>query len=248
MGPRGPFAHAADRRDCAANAPGQHHAATLDREGPGMNIKLGRRTLMLGTVTTLVVGAIALAVLGAGGIVAWEYSNSNAFCTNMCHAVHPGGARRARRVVPRARELRRVPHGPAVDAAADGDQADAHERADRHDHRLRAPDHDPQPAPGARVVRGLPLARGAPRRHDPREVPLRRRPEEHREQDHAADAHRHRPRARQRRQGHRAAAAARRQPSPRASTGTSRRTSSTSRSARRSRRSRWSRSAAPTAR
>ncbi len=54
-----------------------------------MNIKLGRRTLMLGTVTTLVVGAIALAVLGAGGIVAWEYSNSNAFCTNMCHAVHP---------------------------------------------------------------------------------------------------------------------------------------------------------------
>ena len=54
-----------------------------------MNIRLGRRTLMLGTVTTLVVGAIALAVLGAGGIVAWEYSNSNAFCTNMCHAVHP---------------------------------------------------------------------------------------------------------------------------------------------------------------
>jgi len=54
-----------------------------------MKIKLGRRTLMLGTMTTLVVGAIALAVLGAGGIVAWEYSNSNAFCTNMCHAVHP---------------------------------------------------------------------------------------------------------------------------------------------------------------
>jgi hypothetical protein len=54
-----------------------------------MEIKLGRRTLMLGTVTTLVVGAIALALLGAGGIVAWEYSNSNAFCTNNCHAVHP---------------------------------------------------------------------------------------------------------------------------------------------------------------
>ena len=54
-----------------------------------MKITLGRRTLMLGTVTTLVVGAIALAVLGAGGIVAWEYSNSNAFCTNNCHAVHP---------------------------------------------------------------------------------------------------------------------------------------------------------------
>ena len=54
-----------------------------------MKIRLGPRTLMLGTMTTLVVGAIALAVLGAGGIVAWEYSNSNAFCTNMCHAVHP---------------------------------------------------------------------------------------------------------------------------------------------------------------
>ena len=25
----------------------------------------------------------------SGGIVAWEYSNSDAFCTNMCHAVHP---------------------------------------------------------------------------------------------------------------------------------------------------------------
>jgi hypothetical protein len=54
-----------------------------------MRITLGRRTLMLGTVTTIVVGAIALAILGAGSIVAWEYSNSNAFCTDNCHAVHP---------------------------------------------------------------------------------------------------------------------------------------------------------------
>jgi len=54
-----------------------------------MNIRLGRRTVMLGAVTTLVVGAIALAVLAAGGIVAWEYSNSNAFCTNNCHASIP---------------------------------------------------------------------------------------------------------------------------------------------------------------
>jgi len=54
-----------------------------------MKITLGRRTLMLGSVTLVVVGAIALAVLGAAGIVAWEYSNSNAFCTNNCHAVHP---------------------------------------------------------------------------------------------------------------------------------------------------------------
>ena len=54
-----------------------------------MKITLGRRTLMLGTVTTIVVVGIALAILGAGGIVAWEYSNSNAFCANNCHAVHP---------------------------------------------------------------------------------------------------------------------------------------------------------------
>ncbi|MEP7181866.1 MAG: NapC/NirT family cytochrome c [Betaproteobacteria bacterium] len=54
-----------------------------------MKISSGRRTLMLGTAMTIVVGGIALAILGAGGIVAWEYSNSNAFCTNNCHAVHP---------------------------------------------------------------------------------------------------------------------------------------------------------------
>ena len=44
---------------------------------------------MVGTAMTIVIGGIALALLGAGGIVAWEYSNSNAFCTNICHAVHP---------------------------------------------------------------------------------------------------------------------------------------------------------------
>ena len=54
-----------------------------------MKINLGRRTLMLGMATTIIVGAIALAVLGAAGIVGWEYSNSNSFCTNVCHAVHP---------------------------------------------------------------------------------------------------------------------------------------------------------------
>ena len=53
-----------------------------------MKIRLGRN-LMFGTVVTLVLVAIAAALLAAGGIVAWEYSNSDAFCTNMCHAVHP---------------------------------------------------------------------------------------------------------------------------------------------------------------
>ena len=54
-----------------------------------MKIKLGQRTVMLGTAMTIVIAGIALALVGAGGIVAWEYSNSNAFCTNNCHAVHP---------------------------------------------------------------------------------------------------------------------------------------------------------------
>jgi hypothetical protein len=54
-----------------------------------MHIRLGRRTLMVGTVATIVLAAVGLAILGAGGILAWEYSNSNAFCTNNCHAVHP---------------------------------------------------------------------------------------------------------------------------------------------------------------
>lgn len=33
--------------------------------------------------------ALALAGLGAGGIVAWEYGNSDRFCATVCHAVHP---------------------------------------------------------------------------------------------------------------------------------------------------------------
>ncbi|MFO1324615.1 MAG: hypothetical protein U1F15_11195 [Burkholderiales bacterium] len=54
-----------------------------------MKFTLGKKTFMLGTAMTIVLGGVALALLGAGGIVAWEYSNSNAFCTNNCHAVHP---------------------------------------------------------------------------------------------------------------------------------------------------------------
>jgi hypothetical protein len=54
-----------------------------------MNIRLGSRTLVVGAATTIVLGAIAIAALTAGGIAAWEYSNSDAFCANVCHAVHP---------------------------------------------------------------------------------------------------------------------------------------------------------------
>lgn len=52
-------------------------------------MKIGIKRLALGMTTTVALGAIVLALLGVGGIVAWEYSNSNAFCSNSCHAVHP---------------------------------------------------------------------------------------------------------------------------------------------------------------
>jgi hypothetical protein len=52
-----------------------------------------RRATAFGITTTVVLGLIALAVVGAGGIVAWEYSNSNAFCANVCHSVHPEESR-----------------------------------------------------------------------------------------------------------------------------------------------------------
>ena len=50
---------------------------------------LTQRVLAMGAATTIVIGVVALMLLGAGGIVAWEYSNSDAFCANTCHAVHP---------------------------------------------------------------------------------------------------------------------------------------------------------------
>lgn len=49
---------------------------------------LTRGALAIGGVATILVGALAL-LLGAGSIVAWEYANSDAFCANACHAVHP---------------------------------------------------------------------------------------------------------------------------------------------------------------
>lgn len=53
-------------------------------------MKLGiKRATTFGITTTVVLGLIALAVVGVGGIVAWEYSNSNQFCATMCHSVHP---------------------------------------------------------------------------------------------------------------------------------------------------------------
>lgn len=53
-------------------------------------MKVGfKRATMAGAAMAVVLGLVALGVLGAGSIAAWEYSNSNAFCANMCHSVHP---------------------------------------------------------------------------------------------------------------------------------------------------------------
>ena len=38
---------------------------------------------------TVLIALVVLAATGAGGIVAWEQQNSDAFCTNSCHNVHP---------------------------------------------------------------------------------------------------------------------------------------------------------------
>ena len=53
-----------------------------------MRLSFGRKT-MAGAIGALLLFGGAALILTVGGIAAWEYSNSNAFCTNMCHAVHP---------------------------------------------------------------------------------------------------------------------------------------------------------------
>ena len=54
-----------------------------------MNAKTARRTLMFGSITTIVLALVGVAVVTAAGIAGWEYSTSNAFCATMCHDVHP---------------------------------------------------------------------------------------------------------------------------------------------------------------
>ena len=54
-----------------------------------MKVKLGRRTLEAGAAGVIVIGLLVVAAVTALGITGWEYSNSNSFCTNVCHSVHP---------------------------------------------------------------------------------------------------------------------------------------------------------------
>lgn len=44
------------------------------------------------TLASLAGFAVLFAVMGAAGIASWEYSNSDSFCTNACHEVHPENA------------------------------------------------------------------------------------------------------------------------------------------------------------
>lgn len=48
----------------------------------------GRKTVA-GAVLTLVLLGLAATVATMGGVAAWEYTNSDAFCANTCHQVHP---------------------------------------------------------------------------------------------------------------------------------------------------------------
>jgi len=53
-----------------------------------MKLKFGPKT-MVGAIGTLVALGIGVMVLAAAGIAGWEYTNSDQFCENTCHAVHP---------------------------------------------------------------------------------------------------------------------------------------------------------------
>jgi len=53
-----------------------------------MRLNLKRHGI-IGAATLLILGVLALLLVAAGGIAAWEYSNSDAFCASMCHSVHP---------------------------------------------------------------------------------------------------------------------------------------------------------------
>jgi len=44
------------------------------------------------TLGTLLAAAVIFTLVGAAGVATWEYSNSDAFCTEACHSVHPENA------------------------------------------------------------------------------------------------------------------------------------------------------------
>lgn len=53
-----------------------------------MTVHLTARNIILG----LIIGFSIIAIIGSAGIATWEYTNSDAFCANACHLVHPENA------------------------------------------------------------------------------------------------------------------------------------------------------------
>ncbi len=44
------------------------------------------------TLASLLGLVVIFALMGTAGVATWEYSNSDAFCTEACHNVHPENA------------------------------------------------------------------------------------------------------------------------------------------------------------
>ncbi|MCK7477979.1 MAG: hypothetical protein M0C28_11520 [Candidatus Moduliflexus flocculans] len=174
------------------------------------------RTAMIGTATTSCVGGVALAVLGAGGIVAWEYSNSNAVLRQRCAT--------------RCTRRRRAPTARGAHARVNcvechmGRLSTLHMMALKPTHAkelwgmivgYERPLTSLDPAAVARQLRKLPLAVGrAPRQHRASRSATTPTPGEQRDHLPAGAAHRH--------------GRDPREATPRASTGTSRTRSASS--------------------
>ncbi len=105
-----------------------------------MKMSFGRKT-MVGAIGTFVAVGIGLMVLAAAGIAGWEYTNSDQFCENVCHAVHPEEIdHRTRQRRTRACSCVECHMGRNLDAAhADRDEAHPRQGAVGNDRRLRAP-------------------------------------------------------------------------------------------------------------
>ena len=151
----GPLSRAAAAQRRARNAQGRRADGI---GGTGMKITLGKKTFMLGAATTIVVGGIALARARRRRHRRVGVQQQQRVLHGQLPRRAPGRAASPRGVLARARPVRRVPHGPAAHAAADDAQGRALPRAARHDHRLPAAARGHDAAPGARLLRELPLA------------------------------------------------------------------------------------------
>jgi len=54
-----------------------------------IKITTSKRSYTLSIILALGILMFGILLFGAASVVTWEYTNSNAFCANSCHAVHP---------------------------------------------------------------------------------------------------------------------------------------------------------------